>query len=129
MYINLIDNIIELTCSKVDLSVNEEHGIQIVFEGQNDLDYFLVQRIYDWGNDEDNYVSVFYTEGCDTVGNWTFITATLESDYVQFSVDRLPIRIHLPKMTPELFGELRGTLELLSQNLGKFTDNSNQHKK
>ena len=97
MYINLIDIIIELTGSKVDLSVNEEHGIQIVFEGQNDLDYFLVQRIYDWGNDEGNYVSVFYTKGCDTVGNWTFITAALESNYVQFSVDKLPIRIHLPK--------------------------------
>ena len=27
-------------------------------------------------------------------------------------------------MTPEIFGELRGTLELLLQHLGKFTDNT-----
>lgn len=124
MYINLIDNIIELTCRKVNVSVDEEHGVQIIFEGENELDYFLVQRIYDWGNDEDTYISIFYTEGCDTVGNWTYISANLESNYVQFSVDKLPVRIHLPKMNAQKYTELRDTLELLLRHLGKFTDNS-----
>lgn len=129
MNINLIDNIIELTCTKVDLSVNEEHGIQIIFEGQNELDYFLVQRMYDDENDEDRFASVFYTEGCDTVGYWTYISAILELNYVQFSVDRLPVRVYFPKMSPAKFGKLRDTLELLLEHLGRFTDNSQQYKK
>lgn len=123
MYRNFIDNITELNCRKVNLSVDEEHGVQIIFEGDNELDYFLVQRVYDWGNDEDAFVSIFYTEGCDTTGNWTYISAILESDYIQFSVDIVPVRIHLPKMTTKKYTELRTTLELLLQYLGKFTDN------
>lgn len=124
MYINFVDNIIELTCRKVDISVDEEHVVQINFEGDNELDYFFVQRIYDWGNDENSFVSVFYTEGCDTVGNWTYIAATLELNYVEFSVYKLPVRIHLPKMTNKKYTELRNTLELLLRHLGGFTDNS-----
>lgn len=124
MYINFVDNRIELTCSKVDLSVDEEHGVQLIFEGENELDYFLVQRIYDWGNDEGAYISIFYTEGCDTVGNWTYISATMESNYLQFSVDKLPVRIHLPKMTTPKYKELCNTLELLFRHLGEFTNNN-----
>jgi hypothetical protein len=123
MYRNFVENIIELNCRKVDVSVNEEHGVQIIFEGDNELDYFLIQRIYDWGNDEDAYISVFYTEGCDNSGNWTYISAILESNYVQFSIDRFPVRIHLPKMTPKKYTELRDTLELLLRHLGKLTAN------
>ncbi len=124
MYKNHIDKIIELTCSKVSVSSDEEQGIQVIFEGENELDYFLVQRTYDDSDDEHSFVSVFYTEGCDTVGYWTYISATLESNYVQFSVDKLPVRIHLPELSTKKYIELRNTLEMLLRHLGEFIDRS-----
>src|SRR5690606_21542095 len=90
MTIDYRDNVIELNCSSLDIS-DEEHGIQIIFNGENELDYFLVQRHFD----DDDFVSVFYTEGCNTDGHWTFIQATLDKHAIAFSVDKMPIRIHL----------------------------------
>lgn len=126
MYINNVDKIIELTCKKLDLNIDEEQGVQLHFEGQNELDYFLVQRIYDWGDDEDSPISVFYTEGCDTTGNWTYIEARLEPTFVQFSVDVLPIKVHLPKLTTKKYQDLRTTLELALRHLGRFIDNGSR---
>ncbi|MFO0379944.1 MAG: hypothetical protein ACK50M_16035 [Cyclobacteriaceae bacterium] len=116
MTINYIDNVIELYCSDVEIS-DTEHGVQIVFNGENDLDYFLVQRHFD----NDDYVSVFYTEGCNTSGHWTFILATLDKKSVTFSVDKMPIRIHL-NITSLKDRELRKTLRNLMGLLGKLIE-------
>lgn len=116
MTINYTDNVIELYSSDVDIS-HTEHGIQIVFNGENDLDYFLVQQHFDEGD----YVSVFYTEGCDTSGHWTFIHATLDKESVTFSVDKIPIRIHL-NITSSKDRELRETLRNLMGLIGKLTE-------
>jgi hypothetical protein len=37
MTINYNDNVIELNCSSLDIS-DEEHGVQILFNGENELD-------------------------------------------------------------------------------------------
>jgi len=116
MTINYIDNVIELNCSDVDIS-DTEQGIQIVFNGENELDYFLVQRHFD----EDDYVSVFYTEGCNTSGHWTFIQAVIDRKSVTFSVDKMPIRIHL-NITSAKDRKLREALKSLMGLLGILSE-------
>ena len=120
MTINYIDNVIELYCSGVDIS-DEEHGIQIVFNGENVLDYFLLQRHFD----EDDRISDFYTEGCNTVGYWTFIHAVIDEKSITFSVDKMPVRVHL-NITSAKSLQLRQTLKRLIGFIGKLTDNSSQ---
>lgn len=121
MTINYIDNVIELNCSSVDIS-DEQNGIQIVFNGENDLDYFLIQRHFD---DEDQ-ISVFYTEGCDTAGHWTFMQATLDKHIITFSVDKMPIRVHLKNIPVKQINQVRETLRTMIGLIGKLTENDSQ---
>ena len=117
MTMDYIDNVIELNCSKVDIT-NNDLGIQILFSGENDLDYFLIQRSFD----EDG-ICDFYTEGCDTTGWWTFIHATLNERSVAFSVDKMPIRVHLDKISKKQISLLRQTLRELLGFIGRLTEN------
>jgi|GEM_PF-1551525 hypothetical protein len=117
MTINYIENVIELNCSRVDIS-NDDLGIQILFNGENELDYFLIQRSYD----EDG-ICDFYTEGCDTTGWWTFIHASINEGSVTFFVDKIPIRVHLDKISKKQRDLIRQTLRELLGLIGKLTEN------
>lgn len=111
---------IELNSSKVVIS-DEEHGIQIEFSGQNELEYFLVQRHFD----EDDFVSVFYTEGCGTSGHWTFIHVTLDEKTIVFSFDREPVKVTL-NISPTKYKQLKRTLKKLVGLLGMLTENGSR---
>ena len=121
MTINYIDNVIELNCSSVDIS-DEENGIQILFNGANELDYFLLQRHFD----EEGYNSVFYTEGCNTEGHWTFIQATLDEHSITFSVDKMPVRVYLKTISVSEQNQIRETLRRMIGLIGKLTENGSQ---
>lgn len=123
MTINYKDKVIELNCSSVDISEGE-HGIQMIFNGENELDYFLVQRHFD---DED-FISVFYTEGCNTEGHWTFIQASLDKYTITFSVDKMPIRIDLKGIPVNRMDQMRETLRTMIGLMGKLTENDSQYK-
>jgi hypothetical protein len=120
---NYNDNVIELNCSKLEIS-DDEHGIQIIFNGENELDYFLVQRTFD-----DEWICDFYTEGCDTTGWWTFIHVTLKQDYVTISVDKMPIQICLTDIDKKSKKRLRLTLKDMVGLIGKLTDDSGTTKR
>jgi len=120
---NYNDNVIELNCSKLEIS-DDEHGIQIIFNGENELDYFLVQRTFD-----DEWICDFYTEGCDTTGWWTFIHVALKQDYVTISVDKMPIQICLTDIDKKSKKRLRLTLKDMVGLIGKLTDDSGTTKR
>lgn len=117
MTINYIDNVIELNCFKVDIS-NDDLGIQILFNGENELDYFLIQRSF-----EEVGICDFYTEGCDTTGWWTFIRAAVNEGSVTFFVDKIPIRVHLDKISKRQQDLMRQALRELLGLIGKLTEN------
>ena len=90
MYINYLDNFIELKCTGVEIS-DDELGIQILFKGANIMDYFLIQRHFD----EDDDIDIFYTEGCDNTGYWTFVKVTIGDNFITFSQNKIPVKIFL----------------------------------
>ena len=89
-----------------------------MFNGENDLDYFLIQRFFD-----EDWICDFYTEGCDTTGWWTFIHSTLNERSVTFSVDKMPVRVRLDQISKKQKDLVRQTLRELLGLIGKLTEN------